>query len=75
MSETTNIRTNDAEIRALNDAELDAVVGGAMAHEQIVLPVAGANPKNGGGSGNDLLGDFLAGAGLSTAAAAAVFFA
>jgi hypothetical protein len=31
MSKTTNIKTNDAEMRTLSDAELDTVVGGRMA--------------------------------------------
>jgi hypothetical protein len=48
MSKTTSIRTNDAEMRALSDAELDAVVGGAMS---INIPGDKTKPSAPGASG------------------------
>jgi hypothetical protein len=48
MITTTNIKTNDTDMRALNDAELDAVVGGAMS---INIPGDKTKPSAPGASG------------------------
>jgi hypothetical protein len=77
MITTTNFKTTDAEMRALSDAELDAVVGGVISRNVLGDTTAPLPPGAHYGStsgGTDQLGvDILAGsAGL---AAGALFLA
>jgi hypothetical protein len=48
MCKTTNIKTNDAEMRIVSDAELDAIVGGMMS---INIPGDKTKPTAPGASG------------------------